>query len=146
MPQTSELLVMILVALLLAGGGFVVGKKWEEGQQALATQKAEVKQDIQHGKDIVTTEKEGAAVAADTSKPLDQPAPVLSLCPSPNREVRAPAPARPKTDAAPAVRGPDTEEPTVVHWDSTPVVKAGRDADILVAGLQDYILHVCRPQ
>lgn len=144
MPQVS-LLIATLVPIIVAIGGFIGGYLFAEGRVAQTAIKVEAKQEVQHEKDTHETETEGSIFAADTAKPLSFPAPSFSLCPSPPRQVRAAPAARPKADAQAPDRAANPPEPARL-WDSTAVVKSGRDADLQIAGLQAYITTVCRPQ
>lgn len=146
MSLVTEFLVGLIICLALLVGGFIGGYNFRGDREAVQAVKIEDKQNAQHEKDTVAVEDAGSIFAADTAKPLTQPAPVISVCPAPARPMRAPAPARPAPDAAPADGGANKEEPTVVRWDSAPVVIAGRNADLQIKGLQDYITNVCRPK
>ena len=104
----------------------------------------ESKQATQYTADQGTVSNEGKTYEAAKTAPV-APAPVVRLCPRlPRQAVQAAAGSGSAVDGKAPGGGGDSAQPTL--WDSTPVVKAGRDADAQIAGLQDYILNVCRPK
>ena len=105
---------------------------------------AEAKEETQHATDVGTVQKEGTTYAGQIAAPVIR-APIIRLCPEvPRSPMPAAAGAGPEDHAEAPGREADQGRPTT--WDSTPVVRAGRDADAQIAGLQDYILKVCRPK
>ena len=105
---------------------------------------AEAKEETQHATDVGTVQKEGTTYAGAIAAPI-LPAPIIRLCPDLHvPSLQAGAIAGPSADAEAPHGAGDQGQPAT--WDSTPVVRAGRDADAQIAGLQDYILKVCRPK
>ena len=152
LSQAAERIVWVL-ALVLVSALVIFGYSWHERRVGAAgciqsVQKtnaaAEVKEEKQHAVDTGTVQREGTTYAAQIAAPVIR-APIIRLCPEiPRSPVPAAAGAGPEDHAqAPGGEG-DQGRPTT--WDSTPVVRAGRDADAQIAGLQDYILNVCRPK
>lgn len=144
-PFIIKILVYLGAAALLAGSGFIGGVRYVRGQEARAIVKEVKKEEAQHDRDVGTVVAEGSTYDRETSAPLNTPAPSIRVCPAP-RKVPPASPAGPKVDAAGPLRGDDTQIAPAIVWDSTPTVVAGRDADAQVAGLQDYIVRVCRPK
>src|SRR5438132_11877704 len=148
LSQLEERLVWALLVIVV-----VLGFSWHERRIGAAgclqnVQKtnaaAEVKEEKQHSTDVGTVQKEGTTYAVQIAAPVLR-APIIRLCPDlhvpPLQGAAAPG-SEAHQDAAD--RGADSGEPPT--WDSTPVVQAGRDANAHIAGLQDYILKVCRPK
>lgn len=105
------------------------------------------KEDIQHGKDITETQKEGQAYETAKNEPI-APAPIIRLgvCPTLHHEAGSAAPVSGRIPNAEAsIRTENQELPPVIRWDTEPVVRAGHEADAQITGLQKYILNVCRP-
>jgi hypothetical protein len=132
----------------------VIGAAWHEryvGAQGCLknVEKANVvetaKEEKQHTADTTTVQTEAKTYAAAKSAPLTVPAPRIGLCPALPRKALSgtPAPGSAPNAGTPG-GGADTVKPT--FWDTTALVKAGRDADAQIRGLQDYIITVCRPQ
>jgi hypothetical protein len=148
LTQLEERLVWIVLAVLI-----VLGFSWHERRIGAAgcelnvkaaDAAAEVKEEKQHSADVGTVQKEGTTYAVTIAAPV-LPAPIIRLCPDLHvPPLQASAVGGPETHAEAADRGEDSGQPAT--WDSTPVVRAGRDADAQIAGLQDYILKVCRPK
>ncbi|SRR6266404_3686015 len=104
----------------------------------------ESKQATQYTADQGTVSNEGKTYEAAKTAPV-APAPVVRLCPRlPRQAVQATPDAGSTTDGK--ASGGREASPGVTAWDTTALVKAGRDADAQIAGLQDYILQVCRPK
>lgn len=137
----------IIVAIVL---GFAWHERYVGGQKCLRNvEKANAvetaKEDKQHTTDLSTVTIEGKTYAAAKSAPLATPAPVIRMCPKlPGKTVLGPAEARPSPDDGAPGGGGNSSQPTI--WDTTPLVKTGRDADAQIRGLQDYIITVCRPK
>jgi hypothetical protein len=149
LTQVQERLVLTLAFILL-----FIGYSWYErhkgaseclGNVAKANAVEQKKENIQHTADVGVVQREGQKYVETIGAPLTIAAPVIRLCPALSGEtVSATASAGPEAHAEASVRGGDTEQST--FWDSTPVVKAGRDANAQIAGLQEYITKVCRPK
>ena len=147
----SKLESSLILTLLLAV--VIVGWTWYEQHAGAAgclqsVQKTnaatEVKEEKQHSADTETVHHEGATYALQIAAPI-LPAPIIRLCPELHvAPLQASAAPGPEPDAKAADRGEDPQRATT--WDSTPVVQAGRDANAQIAGLEDYILKVCRPK
>ena len=132
----------------------VIGFAWHEryvGAQGClknvekANAVEQAKEVKQHTVDVTTATSEGETFAKTTAAPLAKPAPTIRLCPPLRGKALLPSSAaRPEANAEVPSGGENPQQPT--FWDTTPIVKAGRDADAQIAGLQDYITNVCRPK
>lgn len=145
--------VLWIVILVITAIGLVGGYTWHERRIGArectqgvkeATAKEDTREQVQHAADVVTVQKEGKSYEEAVVAPI-KPAPIVWVCPPVHQEtVPAAATAGPETNAKAPVRGEDQSRPTA--WDSTLVVKDGRDANAQIEGLQDYIRNVCKPQ
>src|SRR6266404_9496551 len=104
----------------------------------------EGKQATQYTADQGTVSNEGKTYEAAKTAPI-APAPVIRLCPHLPRQAVQAAPSAGSQADGKAPGGADDSQGVTV-WDTTALVKAGRDADAQITGLQDYILNVCRPK
>ena len=143
--------------LILAGSVILclafIGWSWHErhigAQKCLqnvekASAIEESKQATQYTADQGTVSNEGKTYEAAKTAPV-APAPVIRLCPKlPRQTVQGAPSAGPQADGKASGGADDSQGVTV--WDTTALVKAGRDADAQITGLQDYILNVCRPK
>ena len=147
----SKLESSLILTLLLAV--VIVGWTWYERHAGAAgclqgvkasNAAAEVKEEKQHSADTATVQREGVTYAVQIAAPIIA-APRIRLCPELHvAPLQASAAPGSEPDAKAADRGEDPQRATT--WDSTPVVQAGRDANAQIAGLEDYILKVCRPK
>lgn len=136
--------IALLIALALAFGmGWHFGRQGLElkDTKQLASSESATIQKTSRDQVTVAGEAKTYEDAIDPLAPI--PGPIVRLC------IAAPAvpsahPAGPGAHAAAAVRAADPQLPAVVDWDSKPVVRQGRVANAQVAGLQDYITHVCQ--
>jgi hypothetical protein len=138
--------------LLAAWSGFCY---WQGGQGTrleVATQQETIdaKLETKRANDETIVQKEGTTYAKATAAPIpDAVAPVVSVCYY--RTAPAVPSARPagsgahEPAAVPNAGGGDPylPAPTLIRWNTKPLVRIGRDADAQVAGLQDYINRVC---
>src|SRR5438132_4882338 len=134
------LILTLLVAVI------IVGWSWYERHAGAAgclqgvkanNAAAEVKEEKQHSADVGTVQKEGTTYAVTIAAPV-LPAPIIRLCPDlhvPTLQASAGPGSAPDAEAP----GREGDQGQPATWDSTPVVRAGRDADAQIAGLQDYI-------
>ena len=98
-----------------------------------------------HDRATVAQEAQVYEKATDPLQPIA--APVVRMCITPTAaRLPSPHPAGPRTDAPTPSRSADPPVPTIVEWNTEPLVRAGHDSDAQVAGLQDYITHVCQAQ
>lgn len=140
---------ILLGVLIIVIFGFAWHERHIGAQKCLqnvekASALEEGKQATQYTADQRTVSNEGKTYEAAKTASV-APAPVIRLCPKlPRQTVQVASGTRPKADAKASSGGGDSPQPAL--WDSTPVVKAGRDADAQISGLQDYILYVCRPK
>lgn len=139
----QNVLIAIVAAVLIFLGGFATGYKWVSNSVVASNVKVEKKQEVQHEQQTLEAGREGDTFKAAKAAPLAQPAPVIRVCP-PIHPMPRPSTAGPLPDVTPAHGSDDQAGSTA--WDSAPVVKAGRDADAQIAGLQDYIRNVCKPK
>lgn len=149
LSQLYERLILLGVIAVMAVSGFFYIEhlgaqkcvKDYEAASAVETRK----ENVQHGKDVTTTQNEGQTFEAAKTAPV-APAPVVSLC-SPLHRPAKQAPATPTSSPdAKAPGGATPEELPPVRWDTEPIVRIGHEADAQIAGLQDYITNVCRPK
>jgi hypothetical protein len=141
--MTVKAIAALVVALILFGGGFYVGRL----EPQLSAAKATIKRDDQNVKQETT---DAARINLEAKQfeqaPLD---PIVApLVRVQYREAaacvpRAPA-ARPGADAAAAVPAPSVVDSVSGPDIGRPLVLVGHVCDAQVAGLQDYITHVCR--
>jgi hypothetical protein len=106
-----------------------------------AVQEQEVHNAEVHGEQTAEVKAEAREYHDEISRPVTA-APVIRVCARP-REVPAASPTGPVDHEDASLRGEKPEVPTVVEWDSEPIVRSGRDADVQIAKLERYINVVC---
>lgn len=148
LTQIQERLISLGIMAVMAVSGFFYIEHLGAQKCLRNVEKANVveerKEDKQHAADVITVQHEGQTLEAIKAAPI-APAPVVRLCPKLHSQtVQGSSAARSSPDAVPPSGGDNSSQPTL--WDSTPVAKAGRDADAQIRGLQDYITNVCRPK
>lgn len=134
----------IVLLVLVFFGGYHFGALAPKLAAAKTELKEEAAAEVKDTKDQATVAQEAKTYEAATDPALDPvAAPRVSMCyyapalPSANPAgsgAHASAPI-PEPATQPAVPGPDI---------GRPIVQIGHDADAQVAGLQDYISHVCQ--
>jgi hypothetical protein len=140
-------LLIEIVAGILAIVGFAFFERHRGAADCVADNKEAVhSQDVHnaevHGEQSAIVQNEAKEFKDETSRPIVD-APVVRVCPR-ARTMPAPSSAAPVDHGDASLRGGNQEVPTVVDWDSRPVVRAGRDADAQIKQLQDYITNVCQ--
>lgn len=138
-----------LGAIVLLAADFFAGYHFGTLAPKLAAAKTELKQEaaqeVKATKDqaIIAEEAKTYEAATDPLKPIA--APHLSVCYyAPLARVPSALPAGSGVNAGSAVRAPDTPNPVPGPDIGRPLVQIGHNADAQLAGLRDYIEHVCQ--
>jgi hypothetical protein len=133
-----------LVLLVLSfGAGWHFGGESGKLAESKAVAKQEAQVITQTATDTSTINTEAKAYAAAQIDPVA--APVVSLCHyTPAAAVLGAAAAGSGPHVAPHVPAPGPPAALPGPDIGRPLVQVGHDADAQVAGLQDYIEHVCR--
>jgi hypothetical protein len=139
---------IIEVALALLG---IVGYTLFERHRGAAECIADNKEAV-HEQDVHNAEMHGAQVseveheAKDYKDAIVKPvagAPLVRVCPR-AKPMPAPSPPGSVDHGEASLRGANQEVPAVIDWDSRPVVQSGRDADVQIEQLENYITNVCQ--
>lgn len=141
----------VIAAIALLAGTFWAGTHFGGEGQALKCAAAEVHTEVQaqtkerHDTVTIAQEAKTYETATDPLTPID--APVARVCYySTAPAVPSTHPAGPRIDAALPQRGPDPVSAVPGPDIGSPLVRVGHVNDAKVAGLQDYITHVCQVQ
>ncbi len=127
---------------------------WHMGGEStrLKVATAEVHTEVQaqqkdnHDRITVAQEAKTYEAATDPLEPIAAPIVRMCIVPIASPAVPSAHSAGSGDHATAAVREPDPPVPTVVDWNTEPLVRAGHNADAQVIALQDYITHVCQAQ
>jgi hypothetical protein len=136
----------ILLGLALAfGAGYHFGGLAPKLAQAKAQIKQETAAQTKDTKDQATVAQEARTYEAATDPLLPVAAPAVRVCHyTPVASVPSADPAGSGTDAAAPVRAANPPDPLPGPDIGRPLVQIGHNADAQIAGLQDYIEHVCQ--
>lgn len=141
----------ILGAILLLAGDaalfYHLGGNGVKLTDEKAVIKQETKDDAKRVVDQSTVAQEAKTYETATDPALDPiAAPDVRVCHYTATIVPSANPAGSRVDASPSVRAPDPSNAVPSIDIGRPLVQISHNADAQIAGLQDYIEHVCQVQ